>query len=110
MDMTIQDEDGVTRIVLVGKLDIKGAAEIDLRFQATAGVRPKVAVDLTGVDFLASMGIRHFVSSGKVAAQRGNKMVLFGANEPVHKVITTCGLDHIVPVVADWTEAQAKLA
>ena len=110
MEMTVQEEDGVTRIVLVGKLDIKGAAAVDLRFNAIAGGRPKAAIDLTGVDYMASMGIRLLVMSGKTATQRGNKIVLFGANEPVGKVITTSGLDQIIPMAEDWTAACAILA
>ncbi len=110
MEMSIQDEGGLTRIVLVGKLDLKGAEVIDLRFSAIAGMRPRVAVDLTGVDFIASMGVRILVMNGKVSAQRGNKIALFGACEPVHKVITTSGLDQIIPLVEDWNSARALLA
>jgi anti-sigma B factor antagonist len=109
MDMSIQDESGLTRIVLAGKLDLKGAESIDLRFSALAGTRPKVAIDLTGVDFIASMGVRLLVMSGKTSAQRGNKIVLFGACEPVAKVITTSGLDQIIPLVEDWDAACARL-
>jgi anti-sigma B factor antagonist len=110
MDMSVLDEDGLTRIVLVGKLDLKGAEEIDLRFGAVAGKRPKVAIDLTGVDYMASMGVRLLVMCGKTSAQRGNKVALFGASEPVSKVISTSGLDQIIPVAKDWPSARALLA
>jgi anti-sigma B factor antagonist len=110
MDMSVEDEEGLTRIVLVGKLDLKGADEIDLRFSAIAGKRPRVAVDLSGVDYMASMGVRILVMSGKVSAQRGNKIVLFGACEPVGKVISTSGLDQIIPVAEDWASARTLLA
>ena len=110
MEMFIDEEDGLTKIALVGRLDLKGADKIDMRFSAVAGIRPKVAVDLSQVDYIASMGIRTFVMSGKTAAQRQNKLVLFGADESVHKVITTSGLDQIVTVVADWEAARAYLA
>jgi anti-anti-sigma factor len=109
MDMSVQDDNGVTRIVLVGKLDLKGAEAIDIRFNALAGTRPRVAIDLTDVDFMASMGVRILVMSGKASAQRGNKIVLFGAREPVAKVITTSGLDQIIPLAEDWDSACARL-
>lgn len=47
--------------------------------------------------------------SGKVSALRGNKIVLFGACEPVAKVITTSGLDQIIPLAEDWDSACARL-
>jgi anti-sigma B factor antagonist len=109
MDMAIQDQDGVTRIVLVGKLDIMGAEQIDLKFSAIASARPRVGIDLTGVDYIASMGIRTLVMSGRAAALRGNKIVIFGACDTVRKVITTSGLDEIIPLAEDWDEARAVL-
>jgi anti-anti-sigma factor len=110
MDMNVEEIDGVTRITLAGKLDVKGAEAIDLRFTAIAGVRPKVAVDLSAVDFMASMGIRMLVMAGKAAARRSNKLAVFGASEPVAKVITTSGLDQIVLMASDWGTARTILA
>lgn len=110
MDMVVEEQDGLTRIVLVGQLDIKGAQEVDLRFNAVASTRAKVAIDLTGVDYMASMGIRMLVMSGKASAQRGHKIALFGACEPVGKVITTSGLDQIIPLADDWAAAVTILA
>ena len=110
MYMAVQEDAGLTRIVLVGKLDMKGAEQIDLKFTAVAGVRPRVAVDMEGVDYIASMGIRTLVMCGKAAAQRGNKLVIFGCSESVAKVITTSGLDQSIPVASDWQAARALLS
>src|ERR1700744_2377457 len=109
MDMNIHEEDGLTRITLVGKLDLKGAEQIDLPFSAVASARPRVAIDLTEVDYIASWGIRIFVMSGRAAAQRGNKIVIFGANENVSKVMTTCGLDEVIPLAENWDSARELL-
>ena len=110
MEMKVDEVDGLTRIALVGKLDIKGAEEIDLKFTSIAGTRDKVAIDLSGVDYMASMGIRMLVTCGKSAARRGHKLAMYAAQEPVGKVITTSGLDQVVPLAADWNAAAALLA
>jgi anti-anti-sigma factor len=110
MDMQVEEVDGLTRVALVGKLDIKGAEEIDLRFTAIATSRPRVAIDLTGVDYMASMGIRMLVLCGKAAALRGNKLALVGACQPVGKVIVTSGLDQIIPLASDWQAALSLTA
>ncbi len=109
MEMVVQEQDGITRVNLAGKLDAKGADSIDTRFIATTKDRDKVAVDLSGVDYIASIGIRILVMAGKTMARRGGKIVLVGAHEAVAKVITTAGLDEIVPLVADWTAVRAAL-
>lgn len=110
MDMTVEQRDGITRLALAGKLDAKGVDAIEVRFGASTSNHDKVAVDLTEVDYLASMGIRLLVIAGKAAARRGGKLVLVGASDGVAKIITTAGLDEIVPLVADWSAVVAALA
>ncbi len=109
MEMIVRDEDGLTRIVLVGKLDIKGAEEIDLKMSAVASAKPRVAIDLIEVDYVASMGIRTLMMTGRAVANRGNKLVIFGAGENVHKVLTTAGVDEVIPLAPDWDAARALL-
>ncbi len=110
MDMTVDEVDGITRITLVGMLDAKGASVVEVRFSAVAASHPKVAVDLSGVGYLASIGIRMLVMAGKAAAGRGGKLALFGASEPVAKVIGASGLDLIVPLASDWNAACGLVA
>ena len=110
MDMTVEEQDGITKVNLAGKLDAKGADSIDTRFIVVTKDRNKVAVDLTGVDYIASIGIRILVMAGKAMARRGGKIVLVGASEPVAKVIQTAGLDDIVPLLADWSAVRASFA
>jgi anti-anti-sigma regulatory factor len=50
---------GVSLIKLTGKPDIIGAGEIETRFAGyCSGDNVRVIVDMSGVDFLASIGIR----------------------------------------------------
>jgi anti-sigma B factor antagonist len=110
MDIYIEEQDATARIRLKGKLDARGADAIEMKFIAATKNRDKVAIDMSEVDFLASLGIRMVVTAGKALARRGGKLVMFGAPDPVAKVITTAGLDEVVPLVADWAAAQTALA
>ena len=48
MDMQVAEiAQGVARVVLKGRLDIQGAAKIDLEFSAVAGSRRGVVVDMS---------------------------------------------------------------
>ena len=47
---------GILKVTLGGSLDIAAAQKVDLPFSVIAGHRDKVIVDLTGVDFIASIG------------------------------------------------------
>ena len=63
---TEQMNDGTMKVNLLGRLDIVGTNAIDLRFTSlTATRKANVIVDLSGVDFLASMGVRLLLSNAK---------------------------------------------
>ena len=62
---------GVVKVILDGRLDITGAAVIDLQFNAIAGSHKGVVVDLSAVSFMASIGIRTLVLGAETVQGRG---------------------------------------
>ena len=99
---------GILKVTLDGSLDIAGAQKVDLPFSVIAGNRDKVIVDLTGVDFLASIGVRTLVKAGRPIGRRGGKIVLCNPNEAVRKVLSSTGVDEVMPVVDNEAEALAQ--
>ena len=100
---------GVTRVILDGRLDIEGAAGIDLQMNVIAGSRKLVLLDLQKVSFIGSMGLRALVAPAQVMRSRGSKMVIFGPNEMVEKVLKTSGIDTLIPVHHELQSALAAL-
>ena len=94
-----------------GRLDSAGVDQAETRFSA-AVVAPgrDAAIDLSGVNFLASMGVRLFITSARALQLKGGRMVLFGAPEMVQNVLDHVALDQLIPIVASRDEALAKLA
>ena len=109
--MPISHEDvseNLRRIALTGRLDSRGTDEIAVTFAAlsTAGQR-RVVVDLTGINFLASIGIRALLGNAKALQQKGGRMVLFvGGNAAVMKTLAATGIDTLIPMYADAAEAE----
>lgn len=114
--MTIEFEDldeNLRRIIISGRLDILGTEEISTKFTALACAdHRRVIVDLTGVSFLASIGIGALITNAKALYQRGGLMVLcVGGNETVFKILQTTGIDALIPIFTDAAEAiEAVLA
>jgi len=109
MAITYEDvSESYRRIAISGRLDGPGTDEIAVKFTALAtGTRPRVVVDLTGINFLASIGIRALLSSAKALQQKGGRMVLFvGANSAVTKTLEATGIDILIPMFADAAEAE----
>jgi anti-anti-sigma factor len=110
MEITIREfGDLGTRVVLVGKLDIVGAGKVELPLATVAGSRNHIVVDMTGVDFIASIGIRHLVLASKTVARGARKLLLLDPNPLVTEVLVTTGLQDLLPIVRSEDEARAAL-
>jgi anti-anti-sigma factor len=100
---------GITKVILDGRLDIEGAAAVDLRMNVIAGSKKAVLVDMQQVSFLGSMGLRALVAPARAIKSRGGKIVLFGPNELVEKVLKTSGVDTLIPIHHELQSALAAL-
>jgi anti-anti-sigma factor len=106
MPIAVHDlEGGVTRVLLSGRIDIAGVQEIDMRMSVVAGSRRAVVIDLSGVSFIASMGLRCLVSAAKTVSGNQGRMVLLSPNATVETVIKTTGIDMMIPIFHDAGEA-----
>lgn len=111
MKLTAEEIDGgITRVVLEGRLDIEGAAAVDLRMNVIAGSAKQLLVDLSGVTFLGSMGLRSIVVPAQVVKRRGGKTVLFNPTEMVEEVLRASNISSLIPVSHDMEAALATLA
>jgi anti-anti-sigma factor len=110
--MTISTEPmdgGITRVILDGRLDIQGAAAIDLRMNVLAGAEKFLLVDLRNVSFIGSMGIRSLVLPAQAMRRRGGKMALLAPSPIVEEVLKTSNIHEIIPIVPDVESAAAVL-
>lgn len=107
--ITEELEGGITRVILEGRLDIEGAAAVDLPMNVIAGSKKAVLVDLQKVSFLGSMGLRALVAPARAIKARGGRIVLFGPIEMVEKVLKSSGIDTIIPVHHELQSALAAL-
>jgi anti-anti-sigma factor len=65
---------GITRVALDGRMDIAGAAVVDLKMNIIAGSANKLLIDLGKVEFLGSMGLRSIVIPARTVKSRGARL------------------------------------
>jgi len=99
----------VTRVAPVGRWDITGAAAIEIRLSALAGSGRSVIIDLAQVSFLSSMGIRSIVMSAKAVKLKGARLVLLSPDSNVELVLTSTGIDTLVPIRHGIDAALAEI-
>lgn len=101
---------GIKVVMLSGRMDIAGTQQIDMRFTAiTASQKALIAVDLSEVSFLASIGIRTLVSSARALANRGGAMAVVKPQPLVEQTLLAAGIDSIIPIYPNLDEAARGL-
>ncbi len=105
----IDDESGISRVLLEGRLDIEGARSIDAQFNLLAAGQKKIVVDLSKVSFVASMGLRTLMFGAKTLYQNGGVLAVCGPDENVEKVLHMSGFDEIAAIYPDFETAAAAL-
>ena len=103
-------ESNIRLIKLVGELDIIGVGGIETKFTGyCAGENARVLVDLSEVNFLASIGIRLLTLNAKSVASRGGRMVLLHPTPDVRNVLEITGIPAIIPVYDGLESAETVL-
>jgi len=96
---------GVTKVDLTGRMDIAGAAAIDLHFNVLVGSERALIVDLSEVSFIASMGLRTLIMGARSVASKGGRMILLNPNPNVEEVLRTIGIEALVGIVRTLDDA-----
>ena len=111
MELIHEDlEDGLRKIDLAGRFDLEGANEIDLRLTSLVTTQKNfIIVDLSQVDFIASLGISVLVRNARAIRLREGNLVLLNPQPNVARVLASTRIDQILAVCQDLEEARHQL-
>ena len=109
MEMTVQEGD-TTVVVLRGRLSNDAADAIERQFIDLANSRKPLIIDLSGVSYIASLGMRMLLIVGKAIAAHGGKMALMAPSASIAGVLNTAGIDRAIPVRASLDDALSAFA
>ena len=111
MQMELSDiGNEVVKVILSGRLDTAGVGRIETRFTAALVPRGRhVIVDLSQVDYIASLGMRMFVQVNRALKQRQAKLALYAPQQLVNNVFEAVRFRDVVPICADADEASVAV-
>lgn len=102
LDITSDEQGEAARLALTGELDIASAPELESRLSAVeAGGVKTVVVDLRGLDFMDSTGLRVLVAADARAREASRRLVLVRGGQTIQKVFRVTGLDERLDMVDD---------
>jgi anti-sigma B factor antagonist len=92
MTTTIQEIDGKIVASLSGELDTAAAQEAEKALQPLLSCEGKeIVIDCTNLDYIASSGLRIFLSILKQAKGVGSRVVLKNVNDVIRDVLELTG-------------------
>ena len=111
MQIEISDVgEDLRQVTLIGRLDTPGVLSVEPRFVTglVQGGRNAI-VDLSKVDFIASMGIRMFISVARNMKDHHARIALYAPQPRVDEVLDAAAFRQLVPVCRDAEEAAAAV-
>lgn len=96
------------RIVITGRLDLPGTDSVAKDLEAlTSEPKKAIVIDLSGLRFLASIGISTLIVSARAVQARGGKMALVVQNNSTVKMsLEATGVDELIPIFDNLAAAE----
>jgi anti-sigma B factor antagonist len=108
MDVERFEEGGRVRLAVTGELDLYTSTALDdALVQAEGESWPLLVIDLSGLEFMDSSGLRLIVRSHARAEQSGRSVVVVNGPDTVARVFSATDLDSKLNIVDDLASVPA---
>jgi anti-anti-sigma factor len=87
-------------VALEGELDFETAFDVEMRIEQAIGRADEVVVDLSGLEFIDSTGIRTLIEAHRAAQRDGVRLSLKPGGPPIQRVFEVAGLLDELPFAA----------
>lgn len=97
-------------LALKGRLDAVTAPELDKALQDTENTKQNsIILDMAGVDYVSSAGLRSLLAGTKRQAPKKKKLVICNLVAAVTEVIHVAGFDQIFTIASSLDQAQSLI-
>lgn len=101
-DVTIEERGELVHVAMRGELDISTGARLDDELRRIESDAPStIVLDLSGLEFMDSTGLRLVLAADGRARDAGRRLVLVQGNEMVQRVLRVTRLDERLDIVSD---------
>jgi anti-anti-sigma factor len=98
----VDEHDTSLRLRLVGELDLATVEQLRASLQVVEAARPELLViDLRGLSFMDSMGLREVAEAVRRGRQAGRRVVLVKGSKPVDSVLAMTRAEEMMETVED---------
>lgn len=106
LDVSVQSMKRVDLITVSGRVDSNTAPELEETLENRMGEgRHNLVLEMSGVEYLSSAGLRTLVSALRTCKKRGGDVRIAAPSERVSEVMSLAGLDALFQTYDDVTMA-----
>lgn len=112
MEITRRSEGDIPVLALNGRLNQASADALHAAAMEIAGDENcrALVIDMGGVDFIASVGIRSLIRPSQALSMRGGKLAVANLNPQISEFFSLTGLDKMFRVYESVADAAAGVA
>ena len=107
LDVTTESQEGRTRVILAGELDIASTNELERELEALEANSPGTLIlDLRKVDFIDSTGLRAVIAADERARSAGRRFIVVRGSSAVERLFNVTQLDRRLEIIDDPDSIQ----
>lgn len=107
LDIQTSTQEGERIVQLTGEIDLTTVSSLIQALRKATESGNKVMVDMSGVSYLDSQGVRALRNAHQQAIVNGGALRLRGCHGVVDRVLRLVGLDRVIPIVGDECAAAS---
>lgn len=105
LELSVAESEGGVTLSFRGELDISSAARVEAELARREAEAPGLVIlDLSGLLFMDSTGLRIVVGADARARERGGRLVIVRGPEPVQRIFRITRLDERLEMVSSLRE------
>lgn len=109
IDVSVSGVNDVTLVEVSGRIDSMNASQFgEALLSEIESENVQIVLDLSGVDYMSSAGLREIVSALKKAKRKSGDLRIAEPSERVQEVLEMAGLDTIVRIFPSQTDAVSS--
>ena len=102
LSLETREEGDQVRIALAGELDLSSALTFDEEVRRAEERQPKtLVIDLSGLRFLDSTGLRLIMSAQARARKRGMRLAIVEGGDAVKRIFRLAGVNRRLDIVSE---------
>ena len=109
VNIEVEDLKRVELVRVSGRIDSSNAAQFDSVLKEVAGRKHNVVLEMNGVDYISSAGLRVIERAAARARSAGGALLVCGLQEPVRVSLVVSGAAEKLDIADSVTQAIGRL-